>query len=70
MAEPGTSLRLPPGGYLARHSFVVCEAADPATCARRLDAAAGLVELNADPLDRPQRGATFEMPAGLLDVDA
>jgi len=23
--EPGTTLRLPPGGYLARHSFVVCE---------------------------------------------
>jgi biotin carboxylase len=70
MAEPGTSLRLPPGGYLARHSFVVCEAEDPPACAERLTAAAALVRLDTDPLDPPVPGATFEMPAGLLDTDA
>jgi ATP-grasp domain len=69
MAEPGTVLRLPPGGYLARHSFVVCEANDVPTCHARLDAAAALVELDAGPVGPPERGAPFEMPAGLLDVD-
>ncbi|MFJ6479399.1 ATP-grasp domain-containing protein [Streptomyces sp. NPDC091682] len=70
MAEPGTTLRLPPGGYLARHSFVVCEADDVRTCLDRLDAAAGLVELEAEPIGPPDPDAPFEMPAGLLDVDA
>ncbi|WP_018681964.1 ATP-grasp domain-containing protein [Actinokineospora enzanensis] len=69
MAEPGTSLRLPPGGYLARHSFVVCEAADAETCLARLDIAADLVELTTTPLGPPAPDAPFEMPAGLLDVD-
>ena len=69
MAEPGTTLRLPPGGYLARHSFVVCEADDPRTCLERLDAAAALVELDAEPVGPPEPGAAFEMPPGLLDVD-
>ena len=32
MAAPGTVLRLPPGGYIARHSFVVCETPDAAEC--------------------------------------
>ena len=70
MVEPGTSLRLPPGGYIARHSFVVCAADDPATCAERLTTASALVELDADPLPPPAPNATLEMPAGLLDVDA
>jgi biotin carboxylase len=69
MADPGTVLRLPPGGYLARHSLVVCQAENTLTCAERLDAAAALVELDADPVDPLPVGATLEMPAGLLDVD-
>ncbi len=69
MAEPGTTLRLPPGGYLARHSFVVCEADDTRTCLDRLDTAAALVELDTEPIGPPQADAAFEMPAGLLDVD-
>jgi carbamoylphosphate synthase large subunit len=70
MAEPGTTLRLPPGGYLARHSLVVCEAEDPAACAERLDAAAARVRIEADPVGPPDPGAAFDMPAGLLDSDA
>ncbi|MGW3995453.1 ATP-grasp domain-containing protein [Amycolatopsis sp. NPDC004772] len=70
MVEPGASLRLPPGGYLARHSFVVCEGEDVATCGRRLDAAAALVDVDAAPLDPPEPGPSFVMPAGLSDVDA
>ncbi|MFI9449949.1 acetyl-CoA carboxylase biotin carboxylase subunit family protein [Amycolatopsis sp. NPDC052450] len=69
MVDPGSTLRLPPGGYIARHSFVVCEADDRETCARRLDAAAALVRVDADPVDPPAPGTAFEMPAGLLDVD-
>jgi biotin carboxylase len=69
MAEPGTTLRLPPGGYLARHSFVVCEADDTRTCLDRLTRAAALVELDAEPVGPPAPDAPFEMPAGLLDVD-
>ncbi|OXM50755.1 ATP-grasp domain-containing protein [Amycolatopsis alba] len=69
MIDPGTTLRLPPGGYLARHSFVVCEAGDRETCGLRLDAAAALVRIDADPVDPPEPGTAFEMPAGLLDVD-
>lgn len=70
MVEPGASLRLPPGGYLARHSFVVCEGEDVETCGGRLDAAAALVEVDAAPLGPPEPGPSFVMPAGLLDVDA
>jgi predicted ATP-grasp superfamily ATP-dependent carboligase len=69
MIDPGTTLRLPPGGYLARHSFVVCAADDRATCAQRLDTAAAMVRIVADPVDPPAPGTAFEMPAGLLDVD-
>ncbi|WP_089156406.1 ATP-grasp domain-containing protein [Micromonospora sp. NBS 11-29] len=70
MVEPGTTLRLPPGGYIARHSFVVCSAPDPETCARQLDDAVALVELDAEPVAPPPPGTTLTMPAGLLDVDA
>ncbi|KQV17154.1 MULTISPECIES: ATP-grasp domain-containing protein [unclassified Kitasatospora] len=69
MAPPGTVLRLPPGGYLARHSFVVCEADTLAACEQRLDAAAALVRLDASPVGPPAQDAPFAMPAGLLDVD-
>ncbi len=69
MVDPGTTLRLPPGGYIARHSFVVCSAEDPLTCARRLDHVATLVELDAEPVDPPPAGTRLTMPAGLLEVD-
>jgi biotin carboxylase len=69
MVEPGTTLRLPPGGYIARHSFVVCSALDQQTCARRLEDAAALVTVDADRIDPPPTGTTLTMPAGLLDVD-
>jgi biotin carboxylase len=70
MAEPGAVLRLPPGGYLARHSFVVCEADDTPACLDRLGTAAALVELSGDPVGPPDEQAPFAMPAGLLDVDS
>lgn len=70
MVEPGTTLRLPPGGYLARHSFVVSEADDGPTCRRRLLETSALVEVDAEPIGPPEPDATFEMPAGLLDTDA
>ena len=70
MVDPDTTLRLPPGGYLARHSFVICEADDPRACLDHLTEAAALVEVVADPIDPPRGGAGFEMPAGLLDTDA
>ncbi len=69
MCEPGTTLRLPPGGYLARHSFVVCEADDTRTCDERLTNAAALVELETEPVGPPDPDGPFAMPAGLLDVD-
>jgi len=70
MVEPGTTLRLPPGGYLARHSFVVCEATDVTTCRRLLAETSAMVEVDAEPAGPPEPDATFEMPAGLLDTDA
>ena len=70
MVEPGTTLRLPPGGYLARHSFVVCEAEDVPTCRRRLAETSAMVEVDAEPIGPPEPDAAFEMPAGLLDTDA
>lgn len=69
MVDPGTTLRLPPGGYIARHSFVVCQASDPETCSDRLAHAASLVEVTADEVAPPPAGTTLAMPAGLLDVD-
>jgi biotin carboxylase len=70
MVDPGTVLRLPPGGYIARHSFVVCSAPDPQACAQRLAAATALVRVDAERLDPPIAGTPLIMPAGLLDVDA
>ncbi|TDD32957.1 ATP-grasp domain-containing protein [Actinomadura sp. KC06] len=70
MVDPRTTLRLPPGGYIARHSFVVAEADDPATCDARLEAALALVEIDATEVEPPPPGTRLEMPAGLLDADA
>ncbi|MFI5775960.1 ATP-grasp domain-containing protein [Nocardia sp. NPDC051570] len=69
MVEPGADLRLPPGGYIARHSFVVCEASDPQRCDELLDAAADLVVLDGEPLEPLAAGETFTLPSGLLDAD-
>ncbi|MEV0027507.1 ATP-grasp domain-containing protein [Nocardia sp. NPDC050793] len=69
MVEPGAELRLPPGGYIARHSFVVCEAADAPRCSELLKAASASVELVGDPLEPPAPGSAFTLPAGLLDAD-
>ncbi|MFD9112561.1 ATP-grasp domain-containing protein [Streptomyces bottropensis] len=69
MVEPGTELRLPPGGYLSRHSFVVCSGEDTGVCRERLATALAAVELDADPLERKDVAARLEMPAGLLDAD-
>jgi biotin carboxylase len=69
MVEPGTVLRLPPGGYIARHSLVVCAAPDAPTCAQRLTDATALVELDAEPVEPVPAGTPLTMPAGLLDVD-
>ncbi|MFJ9369697.1 ATP-grasp domain-containing protein [Nocardia sp. NPDC101769] len=70
MVEPGTELRLPPGGYIARHSFVVCEDSDPRRCEELLDRAAAAVEFSGDPLAPLEAGAGFTLPAGLLDADS
>jgi biotin carboxylase len=69
MVEPGTTLRLPPGGYIARHSFVVCRADDPHTCEERLVAASAMVVVDAEQVAPKPPGSVLEMPAGLLDVD-
>lgn len=69
MVEPGTTLRLPPGGYIARHSLVVCSATDVPSCARRLDEAAAAVRVDAELVEPPPAGTPLTMPAGLLDVD-
>lgn len=69
MAPIGTVLRLPPGGYLARHSFVVCEADTVTACEQRLAAAAALVRTTTSEVGPADPDAPFAMPAGLLDVD-
>ena len=69
MVEPGTTLRLPPGGYIARHSFVVCRADDPQACEERLTAASGMVVVDAEDVAPKSPDSLLEMPAGLLDVD-
>jgi len=45
LAEPGTVLRLPPGGYISRHSYVICAAESRVECEKRLDEIAALVRL-------------------------
>lgn len=70
MVEPGTTLRLPPGGYIARHSFVICRGEDALDCEAHLQVASDLVVLEIEQIARKPAGAVLEMPAGLLDVDA
>ncbi|MET9081899.1 ATP-grasp domain-containing protein [Streptomyces sp. NPDC004237] len=53
MADPGTELRLPPNGYLARHSYVIVTGAGPVLTTARLDTAAALVTLDHEPLHVP-----------------
>lgn len=43
LAEPGTELRLPPGGFASRHSYVVCTADSSLECRQRLEAAVAKV---------------------------
>jgi biotin carboxylase len=55
LVDPGGQLRLPPGGYIARHSYVICTAESPGACAALLDDAAAQVrfewrELSSQPL--------------------
>nr|WP_238352775.1 ATP-grasp domain-containing protein [Kribbella solani] len=54
MAPAGATVRLPPRAHLGRHAYVICTAADPATCADRLTAAAGLVELKYEALNETE----------------
>lgn len=59
LVEPGTVLRLPPGGYIARHSYVICTGATPERCTQRLDAEIGRVSLRWRALaDAPLAGST------------
>jgi biotin carboxylase len=51
IAETGTELRLPPGGYLSRFAYVVCTAPDRDACERSLDEAAREARLTFAPLD-------------------
>ncbi|MFD8142289.1 ATP-grasp domain-containing protein [Streptomyces sp. NPDC059708] len=48
MVEPGTTLLLPPEGYLARYAYVICAAEDPDGVAEALDKAAALTTLVLD----------------------
>lgn len=52
LVEPGAELRLPPGGYISRHAYVICTAASPGECDERLSAAAARVRLRWRPLVR------------------
>jgi biotin carboxylase len=45
IVQPGTSLRLPPRGYIARYAYVICAADDAGTCDARLDVALSLASL-------------------------
>jgi biotin carboxylase len=51
LAGPGSRLRLPPGDYIARHSYVICAGDTPRDCERRLDTAAERVRLEWAELD-------------------
>jgi biotin carboxylase len=70
MVDPGTVLHLPPGGYIARHSFVVVEADDPQACDARLETALAMVEVDTEEVEPPPPDTRLEMPAGLLDADS
>jgi hypothetical protein len=43
LVPDGTTLRLPPRGYLSRYAYVITEAADPASCSANLDKATAAI---------------------------
>lgn len=45
LADAGTELRLPPGGYLARYAYAICTGADPSAVAAALTSAIGRMRL-------------------------
>jgi biotin carboxylase len=45
LVDPGAELRLPPAGFIARHSYVICAGRDPDDCAALLDTALAQVRL-------------------------
>lgn len=55
LVEPGTELRLPPEGVIARHSYVICAGDEPDDCAAMLDKALSDVRVTTHPL--PSGGA-------------
>jgi biotin carboxylase len=50
LVDPGAELRLPPAGFIARHSYVICAGTDPDDCAALLDKTLSQVQLTASPL--------------------
>ncbi|MDQ3402594.1 MAG: hypothetical protein M3548_04265, partial [Actinomycetota bacterium] len=57
LAGPGTALRLPPHQAIPRVAALVVAGDDPESCARALDAAQALVEVEVDPLPATGGGA-------------
>jgi biotin carboxylase len=53
LAEPGSTLRLPPNGYVARHSYVICAGHTRQECRTRLDRAIERVHLQWRPAPPP-----------------
>lgn len=47
LVDPGAELRLPPAGFIARHSYVICVGRDPDDCVALLDKALSEVQLTA-----------------------
>jgi hypothetical protein len=47
LVDPGDELRLPPAGFIARHSYVICAGRDPDDCVALLDKALSEVQLTA-----------------------
>jgi biotin carboxylase len=50
MVEPGTVVRLPPRAFLSRFAYVICRADSRRACDAALDAAAGLAEVDVEPV--------------------
>jgi biotin carboxylase len=50
LVDPGAVLRLPPAGFIARHSYVICAGSDADDCAALLDKALSQVRLTASAL--------------------
>ncbi|MGH3683117.1 MAG: ATP-grasp domain-containing protein, partial [Natronosporangium sp.] len=51
LVAPGAELRLPPRANLGRYGYVICAADRPAACQARLDDAAKLADVQAEPLE-------------------